>query len=331
LFFNFIFVIIRLTNLDYLEIKLKEIKTVNQAVLLGNIDSVKSFLNNDIHKGHFRAAFYNSIKFHKNDSYELLFNFNLDREILDTYIAFPDILKAATISNNVFILNHLKLHTDFSKQLINCKNKKNYFFFLFNNICSSNNLEALQFFLDDNLSIIQHVFNHKDSMLAFKEHFNKLFIHSASSSKTSIVKYLYNFDFIKENNEIVTQATHAAINCHKLNTFKFLTRKIKLNNEDIFLFLESSLDKVFINFSKYLIKEFEIVIKENNFDMNYHVINSEKNVKAKLQATFFCSFLDYLLDLNFYIDLKTLSNNSENIIIKEESLKLLTKKNIVNF
>lgn len=310
--------------------KKEKANTINQAVLLNDLEAFNSFLDTKVNKGHFKFAMFNAVKLKRNDYFVKLFEFNSKNNIIELDKIFPELFnKACYDSNNIFVLDYLKNNTQFKLQLINAKSKEHhYFHFLFNNIASSNDLESLQWLLTDNLDIIKSVINAKDSQLAFKKSILNLFIHSCQYSKKSIIEYLFSFDFVQADQSNLFQALKGAINYQKLNICKFLLKHYKISKKEEFFFLEDTLINNFYGLSKILLKN-----DLNNIEVSNYLVGglSQLSKLNQVEREKFFNFINYLISNNFYVDLDLLIKNSDNDYLNEKFTKLMFKQKIKDF
>ena len=156
------------------ESKYKEIKTINQAVIVDNKDWVLNYLNNSeiskINKKYFKGALKNAIKYDREDIFYLLFEFNKKHKIFQDTEIFFDLLTIACSKDYLKYLVFFKNQFLFKYLLIEHKNKNFYCIRnLFDTTIRSNSIQALKFLLTNNNKIIKDVLIHKTSALAYND------------------------------------------------------------------------------------------------------------------------------------------------------------------
>ena len=311
-------------------------KTINQAVLTRDKDQISIFLKCKINKGHFKSALISAIKTRQNDVFELLFNFNKEKNIVPISYFFDEVFRTSCFENNIYLLDFLDKNTQFKLELINCKEKKyDYIYYLINNTCSSNSLEALKWLLDKHFENIKCIVNRKDSSLAFKKMLKNNFLYASGVSKKSIVEFLYNFNFIQDDYSIHYQAINQSISYKKLNVCKFLFKHFEPSEEGYYIFLNESLSNNFYGFSKLLLKESKFNLDYLNIDnlLNSSILkgmNSLPNYN-NVQREKFIDFVEYLVNGKYKLDIELLLNNSSCDYTVNRLNQLLIKQRVKDF
>ena len=317
----------------------KEIKTINQASIVNDKDWILDYLNNSeiskINKKYFKGALKNSIKYNREDIFYLLFEFNEKHKIINNSDIFFDLLTISCDNDYTKYLVFLKNKLPFKCLLIENKNK--YFHCIQNlltNTIKNNSLKALKFLLTDNNQIIKDVLNYKTSNLTYNNYFKSLFQLSCSISKIAIVKYLFEFDIIKKckDSDFFFDSLFKSITNNKLNTSKFLYKKINLYEKDIITLMQLSIKKRSYNFFKFLLKnnqEIELNNKETTKSVCHLITQISIYYKKNFEKD--CQFIQYLVESNIHFDFSEVIKYSKNKYTYEKLNLILIQQKIKEF
>ena len=315
----------------------KKVKTINQATIIGNKDLVIEFLNNPkINKKYFKNSINNAIKYNKEEIFYLLFEFNQKNNIVEFSDIFYDLLANACSENNILYLKFLKENLPFKSLLIEHKLNKNFNCIkeLLNTIIQKNSFEALQFLLTENNQIIQDCLNRNDSALTYKKTIRDLFANSCCCSKTSIVKYLFNFDIVNQYNDesFFYKTLKDSVIYNKLNTSKFIYKKLKLSNNQILELVKLSIEKTFYSFFKFLQKENTNLLLDNKKITNSLCIATNNLSKFnRVKSEKFIQFLEYLINKDISFNIEEISLYTDIDYVTESLNILSTKQKIQGF
>lgn len=315
----------------------KKIKTLNQATIANDKELILEFLKQPkINKRIFKSAIINSIKLNQEDNFYLLFDFNKKNNIIDFENVFFELFHTACSENNLVYVKFLK--ENFPLKSFILKHKTNNEFKCVENLLMhlvmTNCFESLKFLLTENNQLIKDCLNHKNSNINYQFTIRDLFINACSFSKTSIVKYLFDFESIKNHNDIdfFKKSIDGALNYKKFNTTKFLYNKFSEFKKFDKEFLLLANQKSFYSFFKFLIKEnpdLKAYQKEINSGLCFSTSRiHEFNLGGQKVH---CEFIEFLIQENIYINFELLSDYTHIEYIKEKFNILATKQKVKTF
>lgn len=315
----------------------KKIKTINQAVIINDAELVIDFLNSPkINKKHFKSALINAINYNRESLFYLLFNFNKENEIVKNNEIFFNLISTACIENQVKYLEFLKNNLSLKSLLLEYKHTENFDCVkdLLHLSIQNNSLEALQFLLTDNNEMIKQVLNHKTSALTYDNTVRKLFKVSCSISKITIVKYLFDFNVVKEYHDILFffHTLENAIVYNKFNTCKFIYKKITLSNKDILNLIQLSIQHKSYNFFKFLLKENpQITLDYEKITKSICYLVSKLSESYKTKCEKAIQFIEYLIKDNIHFKFSEVLNYTGDKYVKDKLTILFTQQKIQGF